>query len=328
MLSRVAESIFWMSRYIERAANVARLIEVNLNILLDQPRGQEEQWRPLVMITGDRENFARRYPQFTREHVMEFLIFDRENPNSVLSSLRMARENARSVREALPSEMWEQLNSFYLSLHDPDARARLEDDPHEFFSQIKIDSQLFVGIAEATQTRDKGWHFSHLGRLIERADKTSRVLDVKYFILLPRPEDVGSPLDALQWAALLRSASGFEMYRKRYGNIRSEKVVEFLMLDRQFPRAMLYCLIGMRTSLHAISGSSLEAFDNLAEQRLGRLHAELAYARVDEIISSGLHEFLNRFQISLNRLGDAIFETFFDMHPARGSTQTQNRIVA
>lgn len=318
MLSRSANSIYWMSRYAERAENVARLIEVNLNLLLDQPTGQGEQWRPLVMITGDEGNFADRYGEPTRQNVMEFLTFDPDNPNSIVSSLRAARENARSVREAISSEMWEQINGYYLMVRDPGARQAMADDPHEFFTQVKLASQLFVGVADATLSHNEGWHFANLGRMIERADKTSRILDVKYFLLLPSAQDVGTPLDALQWSAMLRSASGFEMYRRRHGRITPENVVEFLMIDRDFPRSMLFCLCEARDSLHAISGTPAGSYTNVAEQRLAQVHAELAYASVEEVLSRGLHEFLDAFQLRLNRVDDAVFDTFFALRPHAG----------
>lgn len=318
MLSRVANSIYWLARYVERAENVARLIGVNLNLLLDQPTGTKEQWRPLVAITGDEAGFSKRYGEASRQNVIDFLTFDAENPNSVVSSLRAARENARSVREAISSEMWEQINGFYLMVRDPLARKSVDNDPHDFFTQVKLASHLFLGVTDTTLTHNEGWHFARLGRLLERADKTSRILDVKYFVLLPSVQDVGTPLDSLQWAALLRSASGFEMYRKRYGRIVPDRVVEFLMLDRDFPRAMLFCVTQARESLHAISGTSLGAFTNVAEQRLAQLHADLAYSSVTEVVSTGLHEFLDDFQLRLNKVDDAVFETFFALRPHSG----------
>jgi uncharacterized alpha-E superfamily protein len=227
----------------------------------------------------------------------------------------MARENARSVREIISSEMWEQVNTFYLTVRAAASEGRIMEAPHQFFTEVKMASHLFVGITDATMSHGEGWHFGRMGRLLERADKTSRILDVKYFILLPAVADVGTPFDDIQWAAVLKSASAFEMYRKRHGRLVPDRVADFLILDREFPRAMHDCIVKAEASLHAISGSPLGTFQNLAEQRLGRLRSELDYAQIQEIIASGLHEFLDAFQAKLNRVGDAICETFFALRP-------------
>lgn len=315
MLSRVADAIYWMSRYVERAENMARFVDVNLNMMLDRPAGAEEQWAPLVSVTGDHELFAEHYGVPTRENVVQFLTFDAEYPHSILSCLLAARENARSVREAIASEMWEHLNQFYYSVRDAARQPTLSESPTEFFHQVKLASHLFAGITDNTLSHGEGWHFAGLGRMLERADKTSRILDVKYFILLPRVQDVGTPTDDLQWSAVLRSVSGFEMYRKQHHQIDPKRVVGFLVLDRWFPRAILHCIDIANGSLHAISGSPQGTFCNVAEKRLGQLHSELAYAHVDEIISGGLHEFLDSLQTKLNLVADGIYDTFIAMRP-------------
>jgi uncharacterized alpha-E superfamily protein len=320
MLSRAADAVYWMSRYIERAENVARFIDVNLNLMLDLPVGTSEQWAPLVHTTGDLLLFQQRYGQATKENVEAFLTFDTDNPNSILSCLRMARENARSVREIISSEMWEQVNTFYLTVRAAASEGRVMEAPHQFFTEVKMASHLFVGITDATMSHGEGWHFGRMGRLLERADKTSRILDVKYFILLPAVADVGTPFDDIQWAAVLKSASAFEMYRKRHGRLVPDRVADFLILDREFPRAMHDCIVKAEESLHAISGSPLGTFQNLAEQGLGRLRSELDYAQIQEIIASGLHEFLDAFQAKLNRVGNAICETFFALRPVASNS--------
>jgi uncharacterized alpha-E superfamily protein len=325
MLSRVADSIYWMNRYIERAENVARFIDVNLRLLLDPSIATTEQWEPLVDTTGDRVPFQERYGQATRKNVVAFLIFDTANPNSIFSCLRMARENARSVREVISSEMWEQINKFYLMVRAAAAAGDVLQDPYDFFTEIKMASHLFVGITDATMSHGEGWHFGRMGRLIERADKTSRLLDVKYFLLLPTVTDVGTPIDDSQWTAVLKSASAFEMYRKRYGRIAPQHVADFLLLDREFPRSVHYCIVKAEESLLAISDTHVGTFRNAAEQRLGRLRSELDYASIQEILASGLHEFLDGFQSKLNRVGDAIFETFFALRPVTGETAGSGR---
>lgn len=325
MLSRVAESIYWMSRYIERAENVARFVDVNLQLILDQPTGMQAQWDPLVATTGDDEVFEERYGEATREAVLKFLSFDTENPNSIISCLRAARENARSIRENISSEMWEQLNDAYLMVTETSEKWAMAE-PHQFFTDIKVASHLFMGQTDNIMSHSEGWHFCQLGRLIERADKTSRIVDVKYFILLPSVSDVNTPFDDIQWGALLHSASAFEMYRKTHGLIAPNKVVAFLLLDREFPRSVLYCISKAEESLHAISGTPLETFSNSAEQGLGQLRSEFAYAQVDQILHSGLHEFLDAFQTKLNDVGADIYKTFFALRPVNGeSTQSQSQ---
>lgn len=328
MLSRVAESIYWMNRYVERAENVARFIDANYHMSLDLPVGGAEQWQPLVNTTGDHELFHDRYGEASREKVIEFLTFDRDNPNSIYSCLRAARENARSVREYISSEMWQQLNTFYLMINDAVSRSQAQELPHQFFVDVMMASHLFGGVTENTMSHREGYHFGLLGRMLERADKTSRILDVKYYILLPSVDYVGSPFDNILWAALLRSASAFEMYRKRHGRIQPERIVDFLLLDTCFPRAVHYCLVTAEYSLRCITGSQRGSFSNRADRALGRLLAEMDYAVVDEILAAGLHEFLDSTQNRLNQVGDVVHDTFFAQLPggaakAAGKDQLQ-----
>ena len=323
MLSRVASSIYWMARYIERAENVARVIDVNLMMLLDLPGGHN-QWEPLVNVTGDHERFVARYGQDTQENVMQFLTFDTENPNSILSCLRAARENARTIREVISSEMWEQVNTFHLKVEEA-ARRKVLETPSDFYASVKLASHLFNGVTNATMSHGEAWNFCRMGRMLERADQTTRLVDMKYFILLPTVHDVGTAYDDIQWAAVLRSASGFEMYRKRYGRIDPQQIIEFLLLDAQFPRAVHYCLVQADESLHAIAGSPTGAFTNLAEQRLGNLRSHFAFSRVDEVIVSGMHEYLDAMQAKLNVVGDAIRATFFDVQLATTNATSNHR---
>ncbi len=327
MLSRVADSIYWMSRYIERAENVARFVDVNLQLMLDAPAGSDQQWAPLVATTGDHAEFEKRYGETTQQNVIQFLAFDPENPNSILSCLRAARENARTVREIISSEMWLQLNKFYLMVNDAAASDRARQSLTDFFSSVKDASHLFNGITNSTMTHGEAWHFGPmLGRMLERADKTSRILDVKYFILLRSADDVGTPFDDIQWAAMLRSASAFEMYRKKHGRITPRGVVEFLLLDREFPRAVQFCLLSARDSLHAISGTPVGTFRHAPEKQLGQLCSDLSFASVDEVIQSGLHEYLDELQTKMNQVGAGVRETFFAFKtpkPARKSARRQ-----
>ncbi len=314
MLARVADSIYWMSRYVERAENVARFIEVNLNLMLDLPVGSAQQWQPLVATTGDAEEFAKRYGTATQHNVIRFLTFDQENVNSISSCVRAARENARSVREIISSEMWEQVNQFYLMVNSANTGSRT--DPQDLYASVRMAGHLFAGVTDATMTHNESWNFCRLGRMLERADKTSRILDVKYFLLLPTAADVGTTSDDIQWAAVLRSASAFEMYRKTHGRIAPERIVEFLLLEKEFPRAIQYCLVRARQSVHAISGTPAGVFRHPVERLFGELCSELAYARIETIITGGLHEYLDRLQTKMNQVGIGISETFF---AARGA---------
>ncbi len=209
--------------------------------------------------------------------------------------------------------MWEQINTFYLSITRAQKFSPKLDQLHDFFSQIRNGSNQFIGVTDTTMSRDEGWHFARMGRMLERADKTSRIVDMKYFILLPKSYDIGTPIDNIQCSALLSSASGFHMYKQKYGTIDPIYVAKFLILDNHFPRAVHYCLLKAEESLHKISGSPVGTFMSEAEQYLGRLRSELDFTSIKEIISQGLHEYLDRFQTKLNIVGGKIFETFFDL---------------
>ncbi|MDX1962639.1 MAG: alpha-E domain-containing protein [Pirellulales bacterium] len=330
MLSRVADSIFWMSRYIERAENVARFVEVNFNLALDLGIEHGDQWLPLISTTGDHDIFADRYGTPNMQKVVEFLTFDDENPNSIISCLRKARENARAVREMISSAMWEELNKFYLMVRGAATGRGLLDTPLDFFHEVKMASHLLQGVTDATMSHNEAWHFARMARLLERADKTSRILDVKYYLLLPSVNDVGTPIDTIQWAALLKSASALEMYRKAFGRITPEQVAEFLLLDKSFPRAVHFCMLRAEESLLTVTGSRLGTFHNQAEQRLGRLRADLDYTSIKEIISIGMHEFIDRFQTRLNDVGESIYYCFLSPEAYvrnNGQVQSQSQIM-
>jgi uncharacterized alpha-E superfamily protein len=316
MLSRVADSLYWMGRYVERAENVARFIDVNTWLSLDLPEGYQEQWSPLISTTGDEKLFAEHYGGTSKRNVIQFLSFDTRNPNSILSSIAAARENARFARQYITLEMWEEINRFYFAtLAGAQSAASGFEPSQDFFSEVVTSSHLFLGTLYATMSHNEGWHFCRLGRMIERADKTSRILDTKYYLLLPSVEAVGTPYDDIMWAAVLRSTSALEMYRKRFQQISPDRIVEFLVLDREFPRAIHRCVLSAESSLHTISGTPLGTFGNPAEQVLGRLCADMNYVQVREIISGGLHEFLDDIQIRLNTTDDAIQNAFFALQP-------------
>ncbi len=311
MLSRVAETIHWMNRYIERAEDYARFMDVNFNLSLEMPRELSEQWKPLVVTTGDWDLYESLYKNAEKSKVIYFLGFDAENPNSILSCLVKARENARAIRPEITIEVWEQINNLYYTVKEGVEKKRWkENDPRNFFSEVKESCQLLYGIFDSTISKNEGWHFGKIGQLIERADKTSRVLDVKYHMLLPTPEAVGSPFDLIQWSALLKSVSAYDMYRKKYGKLNPQNISEFLVFDKDFPRSMLSCLVGAEQSLHAISAKETR-YSNSAEKQLGILKSQLEYADINDVFRIGLHEYLDDFQQKLNGVSVGIFETFF-----------------
>lgn len=314
MLSRVAESVYWLSRYVERAENVARFIDVNYNITLGDSDEIANQWSPLIYTTGDQEAFEERYETASRENVLNFLLFERENPNSILSCVVAARENARTIREIIPSIVWEQLNKFYMLVRSAAGFEATLDQPQEFCEQVRLASHLIVGAMDAIMSHGEGWHFSRLGRLIERADKTSRIVDVQYYILLPKAQDIGSTLDVVRWSALMKSASALEMYRRQHGKIVPDRVADFLILDRFFPRSMHFCLMKAHNSLRNITGSSEGTFHMLSEQRMGRLCSNMDYTSIQDIIQHGLHQYIDDFQQQLNLVGDAIKQDLFTFY--------------
>jgi len=323
MLSRVASSVYWMTRYIERAENIARFITVNLNLTLDFPAEATRQWQPIVMATGDHLLFEKKYGNdYSAKNVIHFLALDPAYGNSILSSLRAARENARSVREIISSEMWEQVNRYYLELKDASTTDYASRNPHKFFKIITMRGHMFTGLLYSTMSHGEAFQFALTGLLLERADKTSRILDVKYFMLLPRAGEVNTPYDSIQWAAVLKSASALEMYRKRFHRIIPKQVCDFLIFDSEFPRSIRYCLKKGELALHKISGTPVGTVSNPAERSLGRLCADLDYSDIDETIDMGMHEYLDDLQTKVNTVGGHIHNAFFKVitSPANGGT--------
>lgn len=312
MLSRVADSLFWLGRYTERAENYARFIDVNFNLSLDLPPGISEQWNPLIQATGGKEQFTELFgTEMSRPDAIFFLAFDERNPNSIINSIKYARENARIVRENIPRETWEVLNDLYYYIQKAEAKKIwTKEDPKECFKHIKSQLQLMNGIAYDNVPRTQGWYFSKIGQFLERADKTSRILDVKYHFLLPSVDDVGSPLDFLHWVALLKSVSGFNAYRRMYGKIKPTSIVDYLVLNRYFPRSIMFCLNNVEDCLHEISESK-RGYSNEAEKAIGNLRADIEFADVNDIFDMGLHEYLDDLQIKLNNISQHIYDQYF-----------------
>jgi uncharacterized alpha-E superfamily protein len=321
MLSRVAGSLYWMSRYLERAENQARLIDVNLQILLDFGQVCDEtlkqHWLPVLRSSGDEELFFKFYNQTDNESVTEFLTFRSDNPNSLISCISSARENARQVRDQISAEMWEVLNDAYHFVQSADARKLWGHDgggASAFYDQIKRYSHLFQGITLATFSRSEGFDFIEFGKYLERADKITRLLDIKYHILLPKITDVGGAVDAAQWHAVLRSASAVEAYRRFYvADILVGKVVEFLLFEESFPRGLLFCLKQMETFTNLIANER-GMRDSPTGKRFSAFLQRVNKMEVEEVFNQGLHQFLTEAQEVIAAVGQFTYSTFM-YHP-------------
>jgi uncharacterized alpha-E superfamily protein len=310
MLSRVADSLYWINRYVERAENISRFVEVSEAMALDCPPGSAEPWLPLIDASGDRELFDTLYPAGGPDQVVEFLVRAEANPSSIVNCIAYARENARQIRDVITTEMWEQINGLYWSLLDNEHFWR--QPPQEQLREIRRGCQLFYGVTDATLSRDLSWQFSRLGRLIERADKSTRILDVKYFLLLPSPEEVGGVLDELQWISLLRSAGAYQMFRQaQLGVITPRAVAAFLLLDPVFPRSVRYCLERIHETLQVVGGRSVPGAPDELECLSGLTLARWSYTQIDELVSCGLHEAIDALQRDLNTLHGLIHERYF-----------------
>lgn len=330
MLSRVAECLYWMSRYVERAENNARILDVNLQLMLDF-EGQSEEavrqhWAPIINSLEEHELFHSFYKQADGDSVVEFVTFEKKNPNSIYSCLSRARENARSVREQISSEMWEHINRLYLFIGSEEARELFRSSAYQFYKWILEGSFQFIGVTDATMTHGEGWDFCQLGKFVERADRTSRILDVKYHILLPSGEGVGGNVDTIQWMAVLRSCSALEAYSKLYvGQIAPWKVAEFLILHDAFPRALRFCVHQLDAALHRISGTPEDRYSNETERLSGRLRSDLDYTTINEIFKGGLHQYLDRLQLRLSDISDALHAAYCQ-DAAQWQKQSQQQI--
>jgi uncharacterized alpha-E superfamily protein len=327
MLSRVAHSLYWMSRYIERAENVARLLDVNLQLLLDFQSSTsgvpEDHWGSILASAGDEVLFDAHYEEADSRTVTEFMAFDPRNPGSILSCVLAARENARMVRDQISSEMWQAINELYLYLKGRNVDDVRASGMSEFFQHIKIASHLFQGLTEATYSRNEGWEFIQFGKFLERADKTTRILDVKYHILLPSAVDVGGAVDTAQWQAVLRSASALEAYRRFYvREILPWKVAEFLIFSDSFPRSLHYCMVQIDDFLRRILGETGARAHSATARASRRLLADLQSLSITDVLQDGLHEFLLEVQKSLDRLGDEVVQTTM-FYPAEAGPDEQ-----
>ncbi len=314
MISRVAEHCFWLSRYLERADNTARILDVNQTLLLDFQVPLEQRWRPVLIISG-----VYNMPgEPEAEAVQHYMTWDENNVASITRSLAAARENGRIIREVISAEMWERLNYYHLWMQGSASHALYEASRSEFYNQIRRINQLVQGIADGTMAHGEAWEFFQLGRSLERACQTARILDVKYHILMPTPEQIGTPVDNAHWVAILMSCSGYEPFHKRprlVGVDTGIAVADFLIFDPLFPRSICFCLRESQKAAHAISGRPIGERGNDVEEWLADLSSWLAGSNINEVIKIGLHESLTLVVNRIHDLGDAIHRTYFDVRP-------------
>jgi uncharacterized alpha-E superfamily protein len=311
MLSRIADSLYWMSRYLERADGTARLLEINLTHLLEAEHAMPEaaEWTPLLAICGYAALYAERSggAEPTAARATEFMTREASNPGSIRSSLRLARENGRVVRDRISKEMWEALNEVWLRSEERLTRAPAP----EYFRWLRSEVARFHGVTVSTMMRGEAFGFYLLGFFLERADMTCRLLDVKYHLLLPDLSLVGSPLDYYQWAALLRSLSGFEAYRRKHHQLRPIDVAEFVILDPEFPRSLRFAVDRMQQALIGIGATAARSEALAAVAELARL---LEKSDAAALFQQGLHEFLAELLTRVSRLHEALREEYFEAH--------------
>ena len=303
MLSRTASALYWMSRYLERGESVSRLLDVNLTLSLDLSDGEREAWEAVVATTGDLDLYLKRHGAVARGPALSFLAFDPENPDSVASCVHLARENARTVREHLPSEAWESINALHLQLRQAAQSGDGLENLDRALEAVRLAGRQLDGLLAIALIRDEGWQFSRLGQHMERADQTSRLVDVQHALLEGRGGEAGHEL---RWEAVLKSASALAMYRRRHGGTDGQKVAQFLLLDPAFPRSVAYCLHTAEEALRAINGTPAGQFSNAAEKALGRLAADLRYTEIEDVLQEGVHQWVDRFQLRLNAVGESV----------------------
>lgn len=310
MLSRVASNLYWMSRYVERAENTARVLDVawRMSLLVKEQRLQDQEWFAPLNITGTLFPFSGRHDIVCAREVLHFMALDPENPSSILSCAQHARENGRAVRGSITSEMWEVLNSTWIEMRHMNEERMNARGISAFFDWVKERSHLFRGVTFGTMRRDDAYHFMRLGTHMERADSTARILDVKYHVLLPSVTDVGGAVDYYQWSAVLRSVSAFESYRKVYRDVITPiRIAELLIMRDDIPRSLHFCMREVNEMLDLVRNERSGECQRLA----GRLLSQLRFGRVQDIFAEGLHEYLTEYLDAMQELSREIQKGFF-----------------
>jgi len=312
MLSRIADSLFWLARYMERAEDTARILDVNYHMLLEESdKFYKLRWDPLLVMAGEEPRFRTLYEEANAHTVFEFLAFRQDNPNSILQCISKARENARTIRDRLSREMWEDINGLYHAVNAFDPRQEITGGPHRFCDVVKFGSHRFHGVADATMPHDEGWQFLRLGCYLERAEMTTRLVDVQYQYLLESPQLAGHA-DNHQWMAVLKSVGAYEAYhRKYYSQIQPEQVAEMLILHAEHPRSIRFSVNEVATGLRMLSNTAPGSYSNEAERQTGKLLESLRYDRIEEIFERGLHGYLGELLNSCLRIGEDIARSYF-----------------
>lgn len=306
MLSRVAENIYWMARHIERAENTARLIKVNTFLLLDLPKGIAPGWTPLLTITGAAELFYRRYKEAGERQITKFLIGDDDNPGAILPSLRIARENCRTIRDIIPREGWELINELYLNSRDNLNQGLTKSGRHHYLNQVITASQTLAGLLAGTMNHDVDYHFLCAGRSLERADMTSRIIDVRTADILPEQPGDSTTYSNIQWMGILQSLSAYHMYRRSMQiRINRGAVLKFLFQNQEFPRSVLYCVCEVETGIKQIGS------DRSTLQILENIKTNLSETNVKILDPSALHNYVDALQYNLIRLHNALAQAYF-----------------
>lgn len=306
MLSRVADSLYWLSRYLERAEHTARLLDVNLNLMLDQSAPASQQ-RLKRMLTALHYSFAAN-SEIDIYEITQALTFDVTNRNSIVACINSARENARPVREQISSEMWEQLNQLFLNIKGATIRTIWNAQPWEFFRSIKEGSQLFQGLTDSTMNHGEGWHFLELGRFLERANAVTTWLDVHFAAF---QQSVGAAEEYLDWLGLLKSCTAFESYCKVYtADLRPQWIAEFLLLNPEFPHSVRFSVDMVQHALATVAEATDTPKSGRVNRLAGRLKATLNFAQIDEIMAGGLHPYFEDLEHQFNQLHAAIYQTF------------------
>ncbi len=306
MLSRVAENIYWLSRYVERAENTARLVRVNSHLVLDTPSGITPGWEPLVAIAGLYDAFHSVDREANERNVVRFLIGDANNPGSILSSLAAARENCRTVRDVLPRSSWEKLNELYLFAKENIQSGLTKGGRDDFLDGIISGSQQIVGLLGSVMYRDEAWHFARIGRNLERADMTTRIIDVRSTDLFPDDLLESRSLDTLQWISVLRSMSGYQIYRRHVAiRVSRPDVLNFLFHDPLFPRSFLHCIDAVDEGIGALANSGPVL------RGVRALKRKMRDTSVGELTQASLHEFIDELQMGISRLHASLAETYF-----------------
>ena len=306
MLSRVAENIYWLARYVERAENTARLVRVSSHLELDTPRGIAPGWLPLVEIAGLHDEFFAVEREPNERNIVRFLIGDANNPGSIISSLAMARENCRTVREVVPRSAWERINELFLFAKENTQSGLTKGGRDAYLEGIIAGSQGITGLLGSVMYRDAAWHFARIGRNLERADMTTRIIDVRSADLFPDDLLESRSLDTLQWISVLRSLSGYQAYRRHVAiRVSRSEVLVFLFHDSNFPRSVLHCVDAVDESLGELEDKGLPM------RRTHGMQRHLRRTKVGELDQSSLHEFIDELQVDVMKLHAAIAEAYF-----------------